>query len=623
MTAIPPSSASRRRPSLQLASAALFGEQESPILAAFDSDANRIVLRGGETLFRQGERGDALYVVTYGSLEVVADGEGAVSRRLDVIGRGGSVGEMALLVDEPRSATVRAIRDSEVVRVDKAAFDKLLVHRPQVAVELARTLVRRLRRTTTSPHAPRRPRTVALLGTTHDDLAPIAMLASTLAQALSHAGGREGTAMVVTAGGVERALGQGASQLGPDDEGGSRVLEWLAALEDAHAFVLFQGAELDSVWTARCVRQADLVLVVARAADDGGRAAVEHALAVAPGALARRELVLLHDERAERPVGTARWLGAPGVVAHHHVRPERTEDVRRLARAIAGRSVGVVLSGGGARGFAHIGVLRALQESGYPVDLVGGTSMGAIVAAQWAAGYDIAQMTELCRRHYSGEGGTSDRTVPIAAFSSARQTVRKLKAMFGDWCIEDLWTRYFCVTASLTSARTLVHESGPLWLWTRVSCAIPGLAPPVEYGGELLADGGILDNLPVATMRERCGGPVIASDVSVPIDLRPIAGAATRAVLSGWPLLWERMNPLASAPPSFPSIVEIMQRTALLGSVRDSHAAGRQADLYLRPPIDEFGMTSFRAIDQLIDIGYRYARERIDEWRVASIAGPG
>jgi len=603
-----------------MSSTALFGEDQSPILAAFDNEANRVALRGGETLFRQGDPGDALYVVTYGSLEVVVESDGLPSRRLDVIGRGGSVGEMALLVDEPRSASVRAIRDSEVVRIEKAAFEALLAHHPAVAVALARTLVGRLRHATTSRTTHRRPRTVALLPVADDDRGPAAMLAWSLVEALARIGGRSGAAVVVTDDGVDRALGPGSARLAPGDAGGSRLLEWLQALEDAHEFVLFQGAALDSPWTARCLRGADLILVVGRATGAGGREAVERALAVAPGALARRELVLLHDQDLSRPTETARWLGAEGIATHHHVRPERRDDVQRLARAIAGRSLGVVLSGGGALGFAHIGVLWALREAGVAVDLVGGTSMGAIIAAMWADGSDIAEMTALCRRYYTDDRGGGDRTVPIAAFSSARQSVRKVKAMFGDRNIEDLWTRYFCVTASLTTAQTFVHESGPLWLWTRVSTAIPGLAPPVQYRGELLADGGLLDNLPVNAMRERCGGRVIASDVSVPIALRPPADAKPRAVLSGWPLLWERVNPFASSPASFPSILDIMQRTALLGSVRDSQAAGGQADLYLRPPIDGFNMTSFGAIDRLIQIGFDHAQERIDEWKVTSLA---
>ena len=221
--------------------------------------------------------------------------------------------------------------------------------------------------------------------------------------------------------------------------------------------------------------------------------------------------------------------------------------------------------------------------------------MGAIVAAQWASGYDVDAMIEAFRRYYVNSGGRGDRTVPIAAFTSGRQSAQTMKALFGDRCIEDLWTRCFAVTTSLTRARATAHDTGPLWLWTRVSCAIPGLAPPFVHEGELLADGGILDNLPVAAMRDRCAGRVIASDVSVPVDLKPASHASSHAVVSGWPLLWERVNPFAAGPPSMPSIIEILQRTALVGGVRDSLAAGQLADLYLRPPVDAFGMTSFAA----------------------------
>ena len=620
-SSLPSAVAGRRRSSLFAASATLFGQTESPILNAFDGESDALMLRSGEALFRQGDRGDALFVVTHGSLEVLAEDPVAPPRTLAVIGRGGLVGEMALLVDEPRSATVRALRDSEVVRIGKEAFDALLLRQPALAIEIARGLVRRLRRTSAGAPSHRRPRTVSLVPASMEDLSAVTALATSLAAALDRversagAAGGDGGAIAVSAEMIDRELGAGAARLGSGERGESRVVERLSELEDAHSFVLFRAESLDSPWTARCVRQADLVLVVARSRADTKRSVVERLLANVPPALARRELVLLHDHDVAWPSGAAAWLGAGGVSAHHHVRADRDDDVRRLARAIAGRSVGVVLSGGGARGFAHIGVLRAIQESGLPVDVIGGTSMGAIIAAQWAAGNDCDRMVELNRRHYvAEERGSSDRTVPVAAFSSGRGTVRKLKAMFGDRCVEDLWTRYFAVTASLTEARSRVHDAGPLWLWTRVSCAIPGLAPPVSIDGELLADGGILDNLPVSAMRERCAGKVIACDVSVPIDLRPPAGAATRPVLSGWPLLWERLKPGKSAPPSFPSIVEILERTALLGSVRDSQTSGRLADLYLRPPVDEFGMASFGAIDRLVEIGYRHALDQLDVW---------
>jgi CRP-like cAMP-binding protein len=180
-----PSTAGRRRSSLHAASVALFGDAESPLLATFDSEARRVVLRSGETLFRRGDVGDALYVVTHGSLEVLADREGGASSRLDVIGRGGVVGEMALLTNESRSATVRAIRDSELVRIDKAAFDELLVGRPAIAIDLARSLVSRLRRATSGRGSRQNPRTIAFIPVDDSARAAASALTRKLVDALA------------------------------------------------------------------------------------------------------------------------------------------------------------------------------------------------------------------------------------------------------------------------------------------------------------------------------------------------------------------------------------------------------------------------------------------------------
>ena len=214
--------------------------------------------------------------------------------------------------------------------------------------------------------------------------------------------------------------------------------------------------------------------------------------------------------------------------------------------------------------------------------------MGAIIAGLCAMGHDPATMVALTRRHYA-EGGGFDMTLPIVALRSARQTVRTLRGLFGDARIEDLFTPYFCVSADLTRAEVVVHDAGPLWLAVRASCALPGLVPPVAYHGDLLVDGGLLNNLPTDVMRERSTGYVIAVDVSPKVDLTVASDGP--AEVSGWPQLWAACGPDAAVGSTssnskngrFPSIVEVLSRSVLLGSVRDSQASGRQADLYLHP----------------------------------------
>src|SRR6185437_7568175 len=130
------------------------------------------------------------------------------------------------------------------------------------------------------------------------------------------------------------------------------------------------------------------------------------------------ELVLMH-RGSDRAFGTIEWLRHRTIAGHHHVYAAQSGSYDRLARFVTGMANGLVLSGGGARGFAHIGVLRALREAAIPVDVIGGSSMGAIIAAQFAAGFTPEAMVDLNRRAFSGSD-LSDLTVPAVALRKAR-----------------------------------------------------------------------------------------------------------------------------------------------------------------------------------------------------------
>jgi NTE family protein len=328
----------------------------------------------------------------------------------------------------------------------------------------------------------------------------------------------------------------------------------------------------------------------------------------------RRELVLLHQPDTPRPQDTRRWLGPRPALRHHHLRLGSTLDFGRLARWIGGTSLGVVLSGGGARGFAHIGVLRALRDCGLAVDYIGGSSVGAMVGAEAALGWDFDTMIARNKEEFAKWSMIRDITYPHAALQSGNNTVRLMTALFGEAQIEDLWLPYFSVSTNLTRAKEMVHETGPIWLWTRASCSVPGIVPPVSYQGDLLVDGGVLNNLPTGLMRERCPGLVLANDVSA--EMVMAAGQDTRAALPGWPHLWHALN-RRSRPAAFPNMMEILMRAATLGTSSASERSQLEADLYLHPPVDSFSGTRWAAIDRLAEIGYQYGRERIEAWQAS------
>jgi len=587
---------------LNLRSIPLFAGLDPALLEAPGGDTSRVHLAGGDTLFRQGDPADALFVVLVGRLQVIVEDDAGGSRAVDTLEKGAVIGEMALLLGETRSATVVARRDSELLRIGRAGFEGLLARHPQAAFELAKVLGARLKRTTRGDLRASHARTIMLVPATPD--AAARNCGHRLAAALN---AERGSAILVTAAMAE-AEDREAVDADPDGVTGRRLQPWVCGWEDRFQYVLFQGDPARPHWTKRCLRQADVVLVIAAAdahpPQQAGLGAPFDELS-----RVRTELVLLHGDPSFAP-DARRWLEASRFSRYHHVRADRDDDYRRVARSLAGRAIGLVLSGGGARGFAHIGVIKAMLEHGVPIDAIGGSSMGAILAAQYAAGYDVPTMIARTREAFVGRQAL-DFTLPVVALTTGSATVAKMKRLFGDTYIEDLGVPYFCVSTNLSRAMSVVHDRGPLWLWTRVSCAIPGLAPPVTHAGDLLVDGGLLNNLPADVMRTRCDGFVVGVDVTPGVDL--VTNGTWPVHMSGWPHAWDRITRKASAR-LHPSIVEILSRTALVGSMRDAARMQAHCDLYIQPDVGHFAMTDFRAIDALVEAGYRAAAECLPRW---------
>jgi NTE family protein len=311
--------------------------------------------------------------------------------------------------------------------------------------------------------------------------------------------------------------------------------------------------------------------------------------------------VLRHEHDRIAPVASEWLRHAPGAQVHH---VRGAADVERVARLIAGRATCLVLSGGGARGFAHIGVIRALEEAGRPIDAVGGTSIGAIMGAGAAAGWSSAEMTERFRRTFVATNPLSDYTLPIVSLIAGRKVARLLQEEFGDRDIVDLPLPYFCVSSNLTSGRAVAHRAGPLVRWLRASVAIPGVLPPVVEGGEVFVDGGATNNLPVDVMRGLGRGTVIGVDVGanesfVADDEAIDAPPAWRALL-GLRARRRRVN-----------ILQILVRSGMVNSAAVTATHRDMTDLLLTPPLAAIDMLDWRAFDRAIEAGYRHARERL------------
>ncbi len=584
----------------------LFESLGTADIEKLEPELRQVELKGGDTLFHQGDIGDCFYVVVNGRLRALLEQPDGRETVLGEIGKGETAGEMALLTGETRSATVRAVRDTEMLALSKDGFNRLAETHPRMMMMLTRRIIERYwQALREGPPSASAVHTIALVGTSPEVRLPD--FARRLAAALESAG----SVRHLDHDELDRALGFGASQIPHDHARNPAIVAWLNEQESTYRFMLYQADATPSAWSRRCVRQADLVLLVG----DGGKSPQLGPVEVGMthlelGLASSKQLVLLHAERKPLYPGTSEWLARRHVDRHHHLVENSSGDFSRIVRFLTGTATGLVLGGGGARSFAQIGVLRALQEAGVTIDVVGGTSMGAFLAAECAMGWDAGRMLEYNRRIWRKRWPIRDYTFPYMGLIKGRRFQRILRETYDESQIEDLGLNFFCCSSNLTRAALTTHRSGTIWRALAASIAVPGLAPAIFENGDLLVDGAALDNLPIDVMRAQCNGVVLAVDVSPLVDL--VVDSALSEPPSSWGLLFRR---LLRREVRIPSILEILSRASSLASVQQVEQLKRQAHLYLHPPIEAYSIFDTARIDDLAALGYEYGQRAIAEWQ--------
>ena len=561
----------------------MFAGLDKSLLEALLNEFQWLAIQGGATLFEAGDAPDALYCVIHGSLGAFSRTPDGHHRLVGRIAAGELAGEMALISGRPRTATVVALRDSELGRLSRSAFERVTQLHPQGLLRVAQLLVHRLESSQKQVRGSRPvPKTFAVVP--HD---------------------RDGGATVFAAKLVTFLDRIGAAELVWNQRAAEHTTEWFHAVERANEFVVYVCDVTATSWTKLCLRQADAVLLVAQADAERNDWPALQGYADRVLGSQRSELVLLHKQSLT-PGVAGHWLDLKPGLRHHHVRGPH--DIGRLARTLTGTGLGVVLSGGGARGFAHIGVLRAFREAGITIDAIGGTSLGAIIAAGYALEWSHDELQLRVRRSFVDTNPVDDYTLPLVSLVSGRKVSRLLRNEFGEVSIEDLPLPYFCVSTNLSSGQLVTHRRGPLWRWLRASVSIPGVLPPIIENGELFVDGATINNLPVDVMRESGIGRVIGVDVGAD------RAFTTDSVDSDAPPLWRVLKWFRGRKQRI-NILQILWRSGMVNSAANTIARRELSDLLLQPPLEQIDMLNWRAFDRAIDAGYRYAQVRLREWK--------
>jgi predicted acylesterase/phospholipase RssA len=547
-----------------------------------------------------------LFIVRSGRVEVVdesAPGDGV--RR--VLGPGSALGEIGLLTGSPRSASVRARRDSVLLSVEAAVFDELVRRSPALALSMTRVLGRWLADGGVPKDLARQGATVLAMVPATDDV-PMDLVREAMHGAVSGLGPRRQVVIVTTGSAREEAAAAGARD-GDSAQDAVAVFGRLLDRWERGNDVVVLTTDADApgdhharAWSDFCLRSADrCILLIGPTATSRGAAQLAEQIR---SHLPEHPDVCFLDLPRQSQLGS--WLDALSPRAHHLVRTHApgavTETVNRMARRVLGRSVGVVLSGGGARGFAHLGALAALRSAGFSVDRLGGCSIGSVIGGLFAAGHSDDEVLAICRQYFVRSKPLNDYTVPRTALLQGNKLRGFLQEAFGDQLIESLPIPFFCVSSDLVRAETVVHRRGPLWTGVLASVSIPGLLPPRPLDGRLLVDGGVLNNLPIDVMADAEEGPVIAIDVMRPFGRRYMDGRAHRRLPA-----WATRRGRSGADPLLPPIAEVLARSTVLGSWRMAEQNRARAALTITVPDDGTGLLEWGRLDELVQAGTRAA----------------
>ena len=553
-------------------------------LRAAAREAQWYSLKAGTPLFEVGELSTHIHFLLSGSLGAFRVPEFGEAEFIGHIRPGEPVGEMALFSGQdddttaPHSNSVFALRDCEIISISRDGFDRLIKAEPEILEDLIRIILRRIRRAG-QRSSQSEPKVFTLVATSPS--IELEKWAEHLKTTLNQIGLR---ATIID-----------------KESGDDKPSQFFDELERQNDIVILITELVDDSWYRTSVRQADRVWILGRA-----DAVPSDPIMPRDNTPAQQfkliDVVLLHQKRRELATTPGRWLSAASARRVFHWNGEEGDDCKRLARVMSGRSVGLVLSGGGARAFAHIGVVRALRERGVAIDFSGGTSMGGVVAACVAMGWDDDEIDRRIRKGFVETNPLGDFNLPVVGLVSGKRVDRRLKEHFGDATIGDLEIPFFCVSTNLTDGNSMIHQRGFVRHALRASIALPGILPPIVSDGDVLVDGGILNNFPVSVMQNQHRGYIIGSDVS-----RTRRGFPADEFISPPGFFgWVRKYGFSRTPP----IASLLMRSATVGI--DPSAGKDMTDLYIAPEIVDLELRDWEAYDQAVKAGYDATIKALD-----------
>ncbi|MDI7216959.1 patatin-like phospholipase family protein [Leptospira santarosai] len=598
-----------------LSSVELLFHLNKATLSDLESRMEWLVIPGGKVLLEQGDVGDSMYILVSGRLswtvrskneEILAQGE---------LGKGDIIGEMSLLSGDKRSATVVALRTSQVVRISREDFRMSFANSPEALFQITGTIVHRLGTERNQVYRKANSvRTVSVFSLNYTGSQD--EFFGSLRNGLRNFGK---TILVDHDIFSKRFKGLGKNSRKENAYRIGDLVNWFYDLEKNYDKLIFKTDIRNPGWREICFRQSDRILILI---DPSGSIApdYEEINSMLPEGI-QKELVFWIDS------GFTDWKRIESVlqkfpsISHSIVRRGVNEDFGRLSRRLTGKSIGVALSGGGAKGFAHLGLLKCFEENDIPVDMISGTSAGAIMGGLFAMGLGSSDILPLIRNFWLDRNILGDFTFPFVSLVRGKRYSNAIHEFFKDRNIETLPIPFYAIACNLTKAERKVFDRGLLWKAVRSSTSIPGIFPPFSENGELYVDGGLLDNLPGSILKERGAGILISVDLGgggqVDKDwmyhnlLGPqYLGEAP----SFFNLLFHHLK-RKSLKTKYTGFAEIMMRSLMLSSKNSQNRTRNNSDLYIELPVGGYSTFDWDQFQKLYEIGYEAGNRNVHIWK--------
>lgn len=557
-------------------------------------------------LFHQGDVSEGVYLLISGRMSAEIMLHTGAIQTLGYIEPGETVGELGAISSEPRSLSVKALRDSKLFRISNADFAQICRQYPSIMFAILNPIITRSNSIIQMLSAGKVDRHIAIFP--GNDEVILQEFRTHLENALQK---YQNIICVST-------YQDEYKDLTNIDILKNRIKEFSKDKKSSLKFIYLIGSYKHPL-AKIALKNADMIYI---AVDANATKKIDER--ILDKIYKRRvhlrtdpALVLMHPKSTQVPTNTADWLVQGNFSLYHHIRMNNKKDFQRLLRFIRGRAVGVVLSGGGTRGWAHLGVIKALREARIPIDMIGGTSAGGVVAACYATTNSFAAMKQkfyniVTQSDYSVSWRSL--TWPAISLFNAKNFTNAQKNAFGDVRIENLWIPYFCISCNLSNNAEVVHRTGFLWETLRASTSIPGIIPPMVMNGHLHVDGGLLNNLPVDVMRNYIGykGRIIAVELN---SFAPEPGHYEfPPVITFKEAFYAKMG-WGISHLKFPSFIDTFLKGLFVGSLAKAKQNGLSANLLISLELSRYKLlrSNPEEAESMIKTGYIQTLKQIEE----------